>query len=367
MAETGRALAERPPLESLPARRGAIRAGRRRTVLTVLCGLLLAAAVANIGLGAVGIAPQQVIAILADRIGVHLGVAYTEQQDAVLWAIRLPRVALAALVGCGLGIAGAALQGIFRNPLADPGLIGVSSGAAVGAAGTIVLGVAPLGLATVPLAAFLGGAAATALVYACARYRGRTEVVTLLLCGIAVNTIAGAVIGLFTVLADDAELRSIVFWSLGSMGGATWPTVASIAPLIAVAVLLLPRLAGPLDLLALGEREAGHLGVPTERVRIVVVTLAALATGAGVAAAGIVGFVGLVVPHIVRLLTGPGHRTVLPASAVGGAVTLLVADLVARTVAIPAEVPLGVVTAILGGPFFLALVVRTRRRHGGWG
>lgn len=352
------------PVSTAP---GTPRAGRRRAVLTVLIGLLLAAGLANIGLGAVGIPPPQVIAILADHAGIHLNIAYTEQQDAVLWAIRLPRVAMAAIVGCGLGIAGAALQGIFRNPLADPGLIGVSSGAAVGAAGMIVLGAAPLGLATVPLAAFLGGAAATALVYACARYRGRTEVVTLLLCGIAVNTIAGAVIGLLTVIASDAELRGIVFWSLGSMGGATWHNLASIAPLIAVAVLVLPRLAGSLDLLALGEREAGHLGVHTERVRIAVVTLAALATGAGVAAAGIVGFVGLVVPHIVRLLAGPGHRTVLPASALGGAVTLLAADLAARTVAVPAEIPLGVVTALIGGPFFLALVVRTRRRHGGWG
>ncbi len=340
---------------------------RRGIVLGVLAGLLLVVGVASIGLGAVRIGPDQVVAILARRVGIHLGVGYSEQQDAVLWAIRLPRVVLAVLVGSGLGVAGAALQGIFRNPLADPGLIGVSSGAAIGAAAMIVLGTTPFGLASVPLAAFAGGLAAAALVYTCARYQGRTEVVTLLLCGIAVNTIAGAVIGLLIVVANDSQLRDIVFWTLGSLGSATWPTVGAVAPLIVVAVLILPRLARSLDLMALGEREAGHLGVATERVRIAVVVLAALATGAGVAVAGVIGFVGLVVPHIVRLLTGPGHRIVLPASALGGAVVLLGADLAARTVAVPREIPLGVVTALVGGPFFLALVVRTRRRHGGWG
>jgi iron complex transport system permease protein len=336
-------------------------------VLAGLAVLLPLVAVANVGLGAVGIAPAQVVAILAGRVGIDLGIGYSDQQEAVLWAIRLPRVALGVLVGAGLGLAGAALQGVFRNPLAEPGLIGVSSGAAVGAAAVIVLGVAPLGVMTVPLAAFAGGLAASAAVYACARYQGRTEVVTLLLCGIAVNVVAGAAIGLLTVVADDAELRGIVFWTLGSVGGATWPVVAATAPLVLAAVLVLPRLAAALDLLALGEREAGHLGVATERVRLAVVALAALATGAAVAAAGVVGFVGLVVPHAVRLLAGPGHRVLLPASALGGAAALLAADLVARTVAVPAEIPLGTVTALVGGPFFLALVVRTRRRHGGWG
>jgi iron complex transport system permease protein len=336
-------------------------------LLPGLGALLAAAALLSVGLGALRIAPDQVIAIVAAHAGIDLGIPYGLDQDAVLWSIRLPRVVLGVLVGGGLAIAGAALQGVFRNPLADPGLIGVSSGASLGAVSAIVIGIAAAGSHTLPLLAFAGGVVATLVVYAVARFDGRTEVVTLLLTGLAVNALCGAAVGYLLFSADDQQLRGVVFWSLGSLGGATWPLVLAALPFVALAALVLPLLARSLNLLLLGEREAKHLGVEVERARLLVIVLAALATGAAVAVAGIVGFVGLIVPHLVRLLAGPDHRVLLPASGLLGAALLLFADLFARTVAAPAELPLGVVTSLLGAPFFLWLLRRTRREHGGWG
>jgi len=218
--------------------------------------------------GAVSISPSQVVAILAHHAGLDVGVDFSPQQDAVLWSIRLPRVVLGALVGAGLAISGAALQGIFRNPLADPQLIGVSGGASLGAAAAIVWGFVPLGLWSLPVAAFATGRATTLVVYSLARFEGRTEVVTLLLTGLALNAMALAGVGMFAFMADDEQLRDIVFWSLGSVGGATWDTVVSAAVFIAAALVLLPLLARPLNLMVLGEREARHLGVDGDhRVR----------------------------------------------------------------------------------------------------
>ena len=358
--------AERPRTRVRPRGQPDLRA-RSALILSGLAGLLLMAALLNVGVGAVRIAPLQVVAILLERAGAQLDVSYTSQQAAVLWAIRLPRVVLAILVGSALATAGAAMQGIFRNPLAEPGLIGVSSGAALAATASIVLGFSALGTVTLSVAAFVGGLLATFIVYAFARVGGRTEVVTLLLTGIAVNAMAGAGTGFLIFLADEAELRNVVFWSLGSLGGTTWESVMSALPFIGLGVPLVMRWGQPLNVLVLGEHEARHLGVHTERTRLALVALTALITGAAVAMAGIIGFVGLVVPHLIRLVAGPDHRLLLPASALGGATLLLMADLAARTLVIPAELPLGVVTSLVGGPFFLWLLHRTRRQQGGWG
>jgi iron complex transport system permease protein len=204
-------------------------------------------------------------------------------------------------------------------------------------------------------------------VYRFSRFEGRTEVVTLILAGIALNAISGAFTGLMLSLASAHQVQSVIFWQLGSLGSATWTTVGSVAPFVIAGALVLPRYGRTLNLLVLGEREARHLGVDTERSRLVLIGLAALITGATVAVSGIISFVGLVVPHMIRLVAGPDHRTLLPASALAGASLLLFADLVARTIALPQELPLGVVTALGGGPFFLWLLHRTRREHGGWG
>jgi iron complex transport system permease protein len=322
----------------------------------------------GVGIGAVRIAPQQVVAIILNHtVGIELNVAYTQQQDAVVWAIRMPRVMLAMLVGGGLAVAGAALQGMFRNPLADPGLIGVSSGAALGAVAVLGLGITWFGIATTPLAAFAGGTVTAVIGYLLARQNGRTEVVTLILAGIALNTFAGAGTALITYVANDQQLRAIVFWSLGSLGAATWRNVIAVAPFILFGVALSLRWGHALNLMVLGEREARHLGVDTERIRMQLILITALVTGATVAAAGIVGFIGLIVPHLIRMISGPDHRVLLPASALGGAILVLIADLAARTIVAPSELPLGVLTALLGGPFLLFLMLKTRRAEGGWG
>jgi len=328
---------------------------------------LLVAVVVSLGSGAVRISPGSVVGILLDHAGIDGGASFTTQQDAVLWSIRLPRVLLGVVVGGGLGVAGASLQGIFRNPLADPQLIGISSGAALGAAVGILTLEAAIGSVAGPLGAFVGGLGAGAAVYSIARHQGRTEVVTLVLAGIAVAAVAGAGAAFLSVVADDPRLGSALFYSLGSLGVATWRLVGITAPLVLVALALLPLTARRLDLVLLGEREAGHLGVDVERLRIEVLVLATVAVAASVAAAGVIGFVGLIVPHAIRLVAGPGHRLLLPASAVGGAALVVAADLTARTVALPLEVPVGLLTAIVGGPVFLWLIRRTRREHGGWG
>ena len=340
--------------------------GKPAVTFAILAALLLVAVLLNAGIGAVQVSPAQVATVLLERIGIATGVEVDVQREQVVWGIRMPRIVLALCVGAGLGMAGASLQAIFRNPLADPGLIGVSSGAALGAIALIIAGIAPLGWASLPLAAFAGALVLTLVVYGLARSDGSTQVVTLILTGVAMNSIAGGLIGLASFMADEAQLRSIVFWTLGSLAGATWRAVLPVALATVCGLLLLPRYSRTLNLIVLGEREAFHLGVDTERVRLIVIALATLIAGAGVAVAGIVGFVGLVVPHLLRIVIGPDHRFLLPASAIGGAILLLGADLVARTIVTPAELPLGVVTALIGGPYFLYLLRRTTREQGGW-
>ena len=289
-----------------------------------------------------------------------------EQAELILGQIRLPRTLLGLAVGGVLALSGVAMQGLFRNPLADPGLVGVSSGAALGAAIAIVGGAALGGLPDfigpylLSLCAFLGGLGVTALVYRLGRKNGQTQVAVMLLAGIALTALSGSAVGLFTYLADDATLRTLTFWNLGSLNGASY---ARLWPLLLVTVgvaLWLPRRATALNALLLGESEANHLGVNVEGLKRELVFCTALGVGAAVAAAGMIGFVGLVVPHLVRLLAGPDHRVLLPASVLAGASLLLFADLIARLALAPAELPIGIVTAFLGAPFFLYLLLRGR-------
>lgn len=343
--------------------------GARRPVLPLLGLLLAVASVLALGIGALPIPAARVVAIVFSRLHVDLGIDFGEAEAAVLWSVRLPRLLLGISVGAGLGVAGASMQGVFRNPLVDPGLLGVSSGAALGAVGTIVLGgqaaafvPRPLLAYLVPLGAFGGALAACALVRRLTLIEGRTPPVLLLLAGIAVNALSGALTGLLSFTASDAQLRSITFWSLGSLGGASWSSLPTVLVAVGVPTLFLRRAARPLDALLLGEAEAGHLGIDVERLRTRVIWLVALVVGASVSMSGVIGFVGLVVPHLLRLVIGAGHRVLLPASALLGASLLLLADLLARTSAAPAELPIGVLTAILGAPLFLGLLARERRR-----
>jgi len=338
----------------------------RRVIVGSFAALWVAAVLAALGVGAVPIPPLEVLAILGRGVGLPLAPG-EPAHETVLLAIRLPRALLGIAVGAALAVAGAALQGLFRNPLADPGLIGVSTGAALAAATAIVLGaglVAHVPLLTtrllVPLAAFGGGLATTLVVYRIASRQGRTDVATLLLAGVAVNAIAGAGIGLLVFLSDDQELRDLNFWMLGSLGGATWKSMLPVLPFIVLPALALPLLARQLDALLLGETEALHLGFPVERCKRWIVGLSALAVGGAVALTGVIGFVGLVVPHLVRLLVGARHRWLMPLSIVLGSALLLIADAFARTVALPAELPIGILTSCVGGPFFLWLLLRRR-------
>ncbi|WP_184569028.1 FecCD family ABC transporter permease [Streptomyces zagrosensis] len=345
-----------------PARR---RRGRAATLTLGLAVGLLTLSLISAGTGAYDIAVGDIVGSVQHRMGLG-GSALDRVGESVLWNVRLPRVVLALLVGASLGCAGALMQGGFGNPLAEPGVIGISAGAAVGAVGSIAMELTFLGDWTVTACAFVSGLLTVLLVYVLARSDGRTEVVTLILTGIAVNAFAGALIGLSVFFADNAQLTQITFWQLGSLSQATWPKVLAVLPCAAVGLFLAPLFARKLDLLSLGERPARHLGVDVERLRLTVVVLVALLTAAAVAVAGIITFVGLLVPHLLRMAAGPGHRFLVPGSALGGAVVLVGADLAARTVANPAELPLGVLTALFGSPFFFWLLRRTRRRQGGW-
>jgi len=290
---------------------------------------------------------------------------------AVLYAIRAPRVFAAFAVGAALAAGGAAMQSLFRNPLADPGLLGVSSGAALAAVSVIVLGekvmhIVPTELRPwcLPIAAFLGGLVSTVVVYRIAARQGVTLVGTLLLAGIAINALTSAGIGMLVFIADDQQLRTLIFWTMGGFGAVTWTAIVPALLVLLVSVPTLLPAAHLLDALALGEREAGHVGVDVERLKRRLVAQVALAVGAGVAISGIVGFVGLIAPHIVRLLLGPSHRTLLPAAALFGGAFLVMADVLARVLVAPAELPIGVLTALVGGPFFLWLLVGRAAREG---
>lgn len=345
---------------------------RRTATKTILFALLTAALIAAIffsaGTGQLGIPPQEVLGSLLHRIGLDwLPLPSHSKGDLTLWQIRFPRTAMALLVGASLAVAGLIMQAIFGNPLAEPGVIGISSGAAVGAGLAIVFGLTLFGEWTTAVFAFAAGLAATLVVYAMSRTEGKTEVVTLVLTGIAVNAIAGAAIALLTFLSSTASREQIVFWQLGSLANSRWSQVLVVVPALAVGLCAAYVVARKLDLLALGERNARHLGVNVEALRIAMIFVVALLTGAAVAFAGIIAFVGLVIPHLMRMILGPAHLPLVTASALGGALLLTLADLGARTIAPLSELPIGMLTALVGGPFFFWLLRRTRKRSGGWG
>ncbi|MBB2970781.1 iron ABC transporter permease [Mesorhizobium sp. RMAD-H1] len=281
--------------------------------------------------------------------------------------IRLPRILMGVLIGSALAVSGAVMQGLFRNPLADPGLVGVSSGASVGAIASIIFGgtvlapvAAVLGIYTLPLMAFLASLVTTLLLYGIATRRGQTSVATMLLAGIALAALGVALSSALIYIADDRQLRDITFWQMGSLAGTTWTKIAASGPIIALSLIAAPFLARGLNGLALGEASAHHLGIPVQRLKNVAIVTVAAAVGASVAVSGGIGFVGIIVPHLLRLVIGPDHRYLLPASALLGSILLLLADAVSRTIVAPAELPIGIVTALAGAPFFLWILLRRR-------
>lgn len=353
MSEGGNPIA--PPLSLRPA---------FWLVLTALALLLVATIALSAMVGAAGIPLHRLIAALTGQGGESQWLA---RDQLVLWSIRLPRIAMTIMVGAMLACAGAIMQGLFRNPLADPSLVGVSSGAGLAAAAAIVIGdrfmtlqIGQLPFEVLPIAAFLGALLATAALYRLSTFDARTSIAVFLLGGIAIAALANAGIGLLVFLADDRQLRDVTFWMLGSMAGATWPKASAILPFLIFAILAIPFMARGLDLLVLGEAEAFHAGIAVQRLKLLSIVVVAAMTGAAVSVSGIIGFVGIVVPHLLRLVIGPAHGLLLPASMLLGATLLLGADTAARVLAAPAEVPIGIITALLGAPFFLALLLRQR-------
>jgi iron complex transport system permease protein len=349
--------------------------GRRATFLLLLA--LLASIILAAGLGTVQIPPGEVLRILMGRLPFgHLPPDWSPQHEAILWQIRLPRVLMAAAAGSSLALAGTAYQGLFRNPLADPYVMGVSAGAALGGASAIALlgmpAIAPLvarwgslvNVGPVPLLAFLGGLGTVAIVYRLARIGPTISLVGLLLGGGAVGSLAVACVSLLLYFTASDVRQAILFWMMGGLGGASWSKLLWLIPYVGTGLFLLLYWARDLNLMLLGEETAHHLGVEVERLKRWVLRGGALLTAAAVAFCGAIGFIGLVVPHAARFLVGPDHRRLIPVAGLGGAITLVLADLVARLLLSPQELPVGLVMSLLGGPFFIWLLRSKLRPEG---
>jgi iron complex transport system permease protein len=352
------------------------RAARWPLLIAFLGVSLLAVMVAGVAWGPSPVPPATVAGVVARHLGLPVPVAWPATQDAIVWQLRLPRVVAGALVGAALATSGALFQGLFRNPMADPYVLGISSGAAFGATVALALPVLVLtpnaapgalwagldGSGIVPLCAFAGALGAAALVASLARRGARLPVADLLLAGFATAAVLGAATTFLLVMSDRLllRLRSVFAWMVGGIAVGGWGQLALAAPLILLGVLAALALARWLDAFLLGEEGAATVGVPVEGAKTAVVAVGALLTAAAVTLSGLVGFVGLLVPHAVRLVAGPANVRLIPAAALGGAAFLVLADLLARTVLAPVEVPVGVLTALTGGPVFLVLLKRSR-------
>ena len=339
---------------------------RKITVMLGLGLLLFVVSIYSLAAGAIESSIGEVFGALIS--------AFSQDSDntlaAIVLNIRLPRLLLGILVGAGLALSGVVMQALFRNPMADPGLLGVSSGAALGAVISIVLGLQlfpgwylKFSATILPVMAFCGGFAVLLIVYGLSKSNNRVDVPTMLLAGVAMNAITGAGIGMLSYIADDTQLRDLVFWSLGSLEITDWNRLFIAALIVFPVSVLISRHALALNANLLGENEARQLGFDVERLKIRLIVLVSIIVGVAVALSGIIGFIGLLVPHLLRLVIGPDHRILLPASALFGAILLITADIVARTAVSPAEMPIGIITAILGGPFFLWLLVRQRKKQ----
>jgi iron complex transport system permease protein len=331
----------------------------------ILSAILVGSVLLAVGVGTVWIPPTTTVRLVAWKLGLAGFPADVGSSTAViLFELRIPRVLLATVVGASLAVAGSLFQALFRNPMADPAIIGVSSGAALGAVTVILLGGAVmLGGLAVSAAAFGGGLVVAFLVYRLARIGPAVQVGTLLLSGIAVAGVVSAVISIVMAFSGE-QIRSIYFWLLGGVGARGWPALAAAVPFVILGVVLALATVGDLNLIALGDERASQLGLDVERFKRLTLVTGALLAGTAVAAAGVIGFVGLMTPHILRLVLGADHRRLVPAVVLGGAVFMVLADLAARTAVSPEEIPVGAVTAVLGGPFFLYLLRRERRLAG---
>ena len=346
-----------------------IKSNTKALAIPFLIVLLIVVFIFSLGIGALKISGMEIIYLFLKNMGLA-NAEVEEVKEIVLYDIRLPRLIQTILIGAALGISGAALQGIFRNPLVEPGLIGVSGGAAVGAVVVIIFGsyiALPvqnfLGPYMLPVFAFTGSLIATLTVYYIAKSVSKTNVTLLILAGVAIMALCQALIGLAIFYADDNQIRTYNFWILGDLSSGNWEKVITTAPLIIIPVIFILRHSKSLNAISIGEAEAYHMGVDVEKVKYLIIVLSALAVGTAVSLAGIIAFIGLVIPHLVRLAYGPDHKIVLAGSALGGGILLMAADIIARMVVTPAELPIGIVTAMIGTPFFIYLLISSKRKR----
>ena len=329
---------------------------------SVLGVLWFGTALVSLSLGPFSIPIYHMVSIILEPISLELG-SYSHTEELVITQLRLPRIIVGTLVGMALGIAGATMQGLFRNPMADPGIIGVSAGGALGAVSAIALGVSGIFYQALSVFAFLGAVGAAFLVFGIASIGGRFSMATLLLAGVALSAFFSAIVAAIMVLVPSNEaLREILFWLTGGLDSRSWEHVRLAAPPILGGSAVIFMLSRDLNLLMLGDDEAKSMGVRVSVIRPVLLATAALITGVAVAVSGTIAFVGLVVPHILRLVVGPDHRLLIPLSAVGGALFIVIADTIARTVVQPAEFRVGIITAFVGAPFFIFLLIRNKQR-----
>lgn len=331
----------------------------RVALFTTVSVLLVATAIGSIMVGQFELSVRELWPIL--QAG---PLSATSLEASVIWQIRLPRLVLGLFVGAALGVSGALMQAVFANPLAEPSVIGVSTGAGVGAAVALVFGLTTFGTMTVPVHAFISGTLATAVVYFLSRVGGKVRVLNLILVGIAANAICGAIISVLTFMAPTTAREQIIFWQMGTLSGANWAQTGAVTGVVIVSLTLAMLLGSKFDLLALGDQAAYHVGLNVTRLRMAAIVLSTLLTAAAVSFAGLIGFVGLVVPHIVRTAVGPSNKVLLPASALGGALLIGAGDILARTIIPFADLPIGIFTALIGGPtFFLLLRQMIRKNH----
>lgn len=340
---------------------------KTRILYWILSGLLIVSCLVSISIGSVSIEIKQIFSLILNRMGFENVQDFTTIQENVFWVLRFPRVLFGILVGIALGVSGVSLQGIFRNPLVDSGLIGIASGASLLASCFIVLSSYISFLSffnaqlTMAFVAFIGAAVTAFLVYRVSLYNGKINITMLILAGVALNAVSGSLTGLLTYFADDRQLRDITFWTLGSLSGATWLSLSILAFFVLIPAFILMRYRNALNAFALGEKSAYFIGVDTKKVKFVVLLCSTAMVGATVAFSGIIGFVGLVIPHILRLIIGPNHRALMPLSALAGALLICLADLVSRTLINPIEIPIGIITSIIGAPILLLIILKQKR------
>jgi len=335
----------------------------RKALVIVFLGMaLIVSCVVAVGIGAVRLPPLTVVNVLLRGLGLQTGQTPSSQETAVVLYIRLPRVLAAVIVGGTLAICGAAMQGVFRNPLASPDVLGISAGASLGAVTAIASGLFALGVYFLPLLAVVGALIAATLIYAISSFRGRTSLLFVVLAGLAVSSLFNGLVSAVLLFSNNYEVSQFIFWTMGGLEGRMWKHLALPLPFLLVAVALLFLHLRELNLFALGEESAYSLGMHVERTKRILLVATAVATAMAISVGGPVGFVGLLVPHLFRLLIGPDHRSLLPASALGGALFLVLCDLLGRVVIPPFEIRVGIITALIGSPYFLFLVVRSQRK-----